>query len=397
MITPLQIILFAIMGLFLLTVLGNILNLDKYGIQFFPLGLIVKTEFFNKILEKMGEKGKRFWKWMYNIGKILAGLIFLGFLCYFLVNPFLLLFNSPAGLGIQLLIPGVTMDFKTALLFILPFFLVIIPHEIAHAVMAKREGLKLKASGIFILLILFGAFVEIAKESMEKATSKSKIKVWMNGSAVNAVFGLVFLSIFLLSPHIISIGYNAPNGVLITNIYDNSPAEDSGLTKGDIIQQITAINETAQPTNVTLIKNVDDYYAFFTSNLNVSKLVISLLDGREIEAVPTNINPNTNTSSTTQLYLGINIYNYLPPKGNRLSVWFPYYWNIEITYTLNLCVMAVFLNLLPLGITDGDKIINEYCEIKEVEERKKKTIMRSLRLFSLLLIIINLVLSMTRF
>jgi membrane-associated protease RseP (regulator of RpoE activity) len=59
--------------------------------------------------------------------------------------------------------------------------------------------------------------------------------------------------------------------------------------------------------------------------------------------------------------------------------------------------MAVFLNLLPLGITDGDKIINEYCEIKELEDRKKKTIMRSLRLFSLLLIVINLVISMIKF
>ncbi|MHA2308541.1 MAG: hypothetical protein ACXABJ_04635, partial [Candidatus Heimdallarchaeaceae archaeon] len=79
------------------------------------------------------------------------------------------------------------------------------------------------------------------------------------------------------------------------------------------------------------------------------------------------------------------------------SVWFPYYWNIEVSYTLNLSVMAVFLNLLPLGITDGDKIINEYCEIKELEDRKKKTIMRSLRLFSLLLIVINLVISMIKF
>ncbi|MHA2307873.1 MAG: site-2 protease family protein, partial [Candidatus Heimdallarchaeaceae archaeon] len=233
MITTLQIILLVIMGLFVLTALGNMLNLGKYGIHFFPLGVMFKTEFFNKVLEKMGEKGKRFWKVIYNIGKVLAGLIALGFLVYFLVNPFLLLFNSPAGLGIQLIIPGVTMDFKVALLFILPFVLVIIPHEIAHAIMAKREGLEIKASGIFILLVLFGGFVEIAKESMEKATSKSKIKVWMNGSAINAILALFFLILYLLSPYIISIGYGSSNGVLITNIFENSPAEESGLQKGD--------------------------------------------------------------------------------------------------------------------------------------------------------------------
>ncbi len=397
MITTLQIILLIIMGLFFLTALGNILDLGKYGIHFFPLGIMIKTEFFNKILEKMGDKGKRFWKVIYNVGKILAGLIALGFLVYFIINPFLLLFNSPAGLGIQLIIPGVTMDFKIALLFILPFVLIIVPHEIAHAVMAKREGLKIKASGIFILLVLFGAFVEIAKESMEKASSKSKMRVWMNGAAVNAIFALIFVILYLLSPYIVSIGYNAPNGVLITNIFENSPAEESGLQKGDIIQQITLINESSYPTNVTLIENVDDYYTFFTSNFNTSKILISLLNGSNVETTPTNIDPISNTTSTSQFYLGINIYNYLPPKGKRLSVWFPYYWNIEVLYTLNLSVMAVFLNLLPLGITDGDKIINEYCKIKELEDRKKKTIMRSLRLFSLLLIVINLVLSMIKF
>jgi membrane-associated protease RseP (regulator of RpoE activity) len=385
------------MGMFLLTALGNMLNLGKYGIHLFPLGIMIKTEFFNNILEKIGEKGKRFWSIIYHSGKILASLVALGFLVYFLVNPFLLFFNSPAGIGIQLIIPGITMDFKIALLFILPFVLVIIPHEIAHAVMAKREGLKLKASGIFVLLVLFGAFVEIAKDSMERATSKSKIRVWMNGSAVNAIFALLFLILNLLSPYIISIGYNSPNGVLITNIFESSPAEEAGLQKGDVIQQITQINETAHPINVTQIKNVDDYYAFFTSGFNTSKILISLLNGSDVEAVPTNTDPISNTNSTSQLYLGINIYNYLPPKGRRLAVWFPYYWNIEIVYTLNLCVMAVFLNLLPLGITDGDKIINEYLEVKEVEEKKKKTIMRSLRLFSLLIIVINLVLSMIRF
>ena len=397
MFTTLQIILLVVMGLFFLTALGNILDLGKYGIHFFPLGIMIKTEFFNKIFEKIGEKGKQFWKIIYHFGKILAGLITLGFLVYFLVNPFLLFFNSPAGIGIQLIIPGITMDFKVALLFILPFVLVIVPHEIAHAVMAKREGLKIKASGIFILLVLFGAFVEIAKESIENATSKSKIRVWMNGSAVNAIFALIFLILNLLSPYIISIGYNTSNGVLITNVFENSPAEEVGLQKGDIIQQISLINESLHLTNITQIKNVDDYYALFTSGFNTSKILISLLNGSNVEATPTNIDPITNTNSTSQLYLGINIYNYLPPKGKRLSVWFPYYWNIEVVYTLNLSVMAVFLNLLPLGITDGDKIINEYCEIKELEEKKKKTIMRSLRLFSLLLIVINLVISMIRF
>ena len=221
MLTTFQIVLFVLIGMLLLSYLAKVLNLQKYGIYILPVGIIFRTEFFNKILEKMGEKGKRFWKILYDIGKILTAIITLGLLGFFIVNPFLIIFNSPAGLGFQLLIPGVTIDFKMALLFILPILLVLIPHEIAHAVMAHREGIKVKSSGIFIVLVFFGGFVELVREQVEKANLKSKIRVLLNGSAINAVFSVFFVALYLLSPLIVSIFFIVPSGALITIIYDD--------------------------------------------------------------------------------------------------------------------------------------------------------------------------------
>ena len=132
MLTTFQIVLIVLLGFILLSFLANMLNLQKYGIHILPFGIILRTKFFNKILEKMGERGKKFWKILYDIGKVLAGIITIGLLGYFIVNPFLLIFKSPAGIGLQLLIPGVTIDFKIALLFILPILIVLIPHEIAQ-------------------------------------------------------------------------------------------------------------------------------------------------------------------------------------------------------------------------------------------------------------------------
>ena len=397
MLTSLQILLIIVMGLLVLTSLGSFLKLERFGIHFFPLGLIFKTEFFNKLLIKMGDNWKSFWKWVYNIGKILAGIITIALFGFFLVNPFLILFKSPAGLGLQLIIPGVTMEFRVALLFILPILFVLVPHEIAHGVMARREGIEIKSSGILVLVVLFGAFVELAKESMEKADLKKRIKVFMNGSAVNSFLAVFFLILYLLSPFIISIGYKNPDGVLVTKVYDDYPAFNVGISRGDIIQDIGIYNSTELTIVYSEINNVNDYSVVLANYVNASMLYVRLLNESVVPLTPTRTDPNTNTNSTNKIFLGINIFNYKPPKANWQSIWFPYYWDIEILYTLNLSIMAVFLNMLPLWISDGDKILRDYLSIRGYDENKSKKILNTLRFFSLCILLINLTLSMIRF
>lgn len=398
MLTTLQIVIIVAIGFMLLTTIGSFLKLDKYGLYFYPFGLMFKTEFFNKVLSILGEKLKKFWQVMYRIGQVLTGIISVVLLGYFLVNPFLILFDSPGALGMQLLIPGVTIDFKTSLLFIIPLILVIVPHEIGHAVMAKREGIELKSSGIFLFLIFFGAFVELVQESMEKATKKKRIKVLLNGSVLNSVMTVLFVGIYLLSPFIISAGYGAPNGVLVTKVYEDFPADTSNIEVGDVIQRMGIFSESLNRIFYTEINKTSDYNIFVYENYNTDLVYLSLLDGRNITLIPTLTDPITQTNSTEKIYLGITIYDYNPPKADWLWIWFPYYWNIEILYILNLSLMAVFINMLPLGITDGDKIIQEFMNLRVDEPNPRhKKILNSVRIFFISLILINLVLSMIMF
>lgn len=394
MLTTFQIILIVLMGLLILSFIGNMLNLQKYGIYIIPIGIIFRTKFFNKILEKMGDKGKRFWKFMYDTGKILTGIISIGLLGFFIVNPFLILFNSPGSIGIQLIIPGVTIDFKIALLFILPILVVLIPHEIAHAVMARREGIEIKSSGIFLVLVFFGGFVELLQDSLEKAEDKSKIKVLLNGSAINAVFSLLFVALFFLTPAIVSIGYGPSDGVLITNIYDDYPADTVGIEVGDVIVSIGKYNDSLGEIVYSPALSVSDYNTIMLTNLEADPFYITLLDSSNITIIPTKINPSSNTTSSSNIYLGVNIYNYYPPKASWQTIWFPYYWDLQITYTLNISLMAVFLNMLPLVMTDGDKILQIYLKKKVSEESKYKKILNGIRIVSLLILVINIVLPM---
>ena len=382
------------MSLLILSYIGSLLNLKKYGIYIIPFGLIIRTKIFNKLLEKMGDKGKRFWKFMYDLGKILTGIISVGLLLFFIVNPFLILFKSSASLGLQLIIPGVTIDFKIALFFILPILLVLIPHEIAHAIMARREGIEIKTSGIFLVLVFFGGFVELVKESFDKADIKSRIRVLLNGSAINAVFALFFVALYFLTPAIISIGYEASNGVLITNIYEDFPADLAGIRAGDVIVSIGKYNESLGKIVYSPALSVNDYNNIMLANLEANTFYITLLDSSNITLVPTKIDPSSNKTSSTNIYLGINIYNYYPPKASWQSIWFPYYWDLQITYTLNIGLMAVFINMLPLVMTDGDKILQIYLKKKVVNELKYKRILNGIRIISLLILVINMVLPM---
>ncbi len=398
MLTTLQIVIIVILSLMLLTTIGSFFKLERFGINFYPFGVMFRTELFNKILSKLGEKFKKFWQVLYRIGQVLTGLIVFVLVVYFLVNPFLILFDVPGALGMQLLIPGVTVDFQTSLLFIIPILFVIIPHELGHAVMAKREGIELKSSGIFIFFIFFGAFVELVIESMAKATKKSRIKVLLNGSAINAVMSVLFLGLYLLTPVILSAGYSGADGVIVTKIYEEYPADISNLIKGDVIQEMGNFNESTNKIEYMKIKNNQDYNVFVHQHVNATLLYLSLLDGRNVSLIPTRIDPTSQTVNSEKIYLGITIYDYLPPKANWLSLWFPYYWSIEVIYCLNLSLMAVFMNMLPLGITDGDKILQEYLNVKgDNANPRHKKILNTLRMFFICIIILNLVLSMIKF
>ena len=398
MLTTLQIIIIVILALMTLTTIGSFFKLERFGINFYPFGVMFRTEFFNKILSKLGEKLKKFWQILYRIGQVLTGLITFALIAYFLVNPFLILFNAPGALGMQLLIPGVTIDFQTSLLFILPIILVIIPHELGHAVMAKREGIELKSSGIFLFFIFFGAFVELVNESLAKATKKSRIKVLLNGSALNAILSVLFLGLYLLTPAIISAGYYEADGVIVTKVFEDFPADTSNLITGDVIQEMGIFNESTNKIEYMKIRDNQDYYVFVHQNVNATLLYLSLLDGRNVSLVPTQIDPTSQTVNNEKIYLGITIYNYLPPKANWLSLWFPYYWSLEVIYCLNLSIMAVFMNMLPLVITDGDKILQEYLNVKGDEANPQhKKILNTLRIFFICIIVLNLVLSMVKF
>lgn len=169
------------------------------------------------------------------------------------------------------------MIITTILIFILVLGILVFVHEAGHFIMAKRAGMKVEEFGfgfppkIFgfrrgetdytINLIPLGGFVKILGENGEKKddpgsfASKSvwaRFKVLVAGVSANVLLAAVFFSIaiFFVAPtasqqnfHRI---YNRDNGVAISAIAKDSPAEKAGLKIDDIILSISNGSAKAQ-------------------------------------------------------------------------------------------------------------------------------------------------------
>ena len=101
-------------------------------------------------------------------------------------------------------------------------------HELAHGIFAKSFGIKVKSSGILLLLGLpLGAFVELGDEFK---TAEKKIR-----GAIASAGPIANLIVFLISIPLLSFSYTLPTEL---KIIDSMEPASEFLQKGDIIYEI---------------------------------------------------------------------------------------------------------------------------------------------------------------
>lgn len=115
-------------------------------------------------------------------------------------------------------------------------------HEAGHGIVARVHGIKVESTGVaFILFVPVGAFVNLDKDGMEKATLKQKSAVLTAGPLNNIILAAISIALLFgvvstLSPIITQ---DIPkNGLEITSITKGSIAEAIGLSDGSRILSI---------------------------------------------------------------------------------------------------------------------------------------------------------------
>lgn len=122
--------------------------------------------------------------------------------------------NAPPG--VQLLIPGVTLPWES----IFAIAVIAVVHEVAHGVLAYVEKLELKSSGVVLFGFLpVGAFVEPDEEKLDKLALEKKRRILVAGSTSNTLFFVVFFVLAFLASLLIPM---LTQGVHAGVIPDNS-------------------------------------------------------------------------------------------------------------------------------------------------------------------------------
>jgi membrane-associated protease RseP (regulator of RpoE activity) len=148
------------------------------------------------------------------------------------------------GVGIQanLLIPGINpylpITYGWAALVI-----TIIIHEAGHGIVARVYNIRVDSTGVVLFLgIPIGAFVNIEREELGRATLKQKSAVLTAGPLNNMILaGLALFALYFLVSSLTPLppDPNAPQfGVMVVNVNPGSLAESIGMTSGSVIQSV---------------------------------------------------------------------------------------------------------------------------------------------------------------
>ena len=174
-----------------------------------------------------------------------------GLAIFLIIGSLLIMFSNAsargavAGVGPQanLLIPGLNpflpITYGWAALII-----TIIIHEAGHGIVARVYNIRVDSTGIVLFLgIPIGAFVNIEKDELNRATLKQKSAVLTAGPLNNMILaGACLLALFFVISTLTPLppDPNAPQfGVLVMSVNPGSLAESAGMESGSVIQYVS--------------------------------------------------------------------------------------------------------------------------------------------------------------
>ncbi len=344
----------------------------------------MRTKHFNKFITRIAKKYARFWRTFGNIS-IVVGLLMtlasIGVLVFSVANYFKPVIPVE-GPTVGLIIPGITISFKTALYLIIPIILIMIPHEFAHGVVSHADGVELKSTGLAFFAVFFGAFVEPDEEDIIKSSHKTRMRTYASGMFPNLILGLITIPLLIFSPNILAPFYHPPDGILIQEVVDDTPAALSGLKRGMAIFDV----------NGTHLASISDFSNYMDQRSPNELLVLNTTEG--IIQVRLGVSPQNDS----QGYLGVYTTAYQEPKFSFAAKFFPYFFNQELMWTTVVAFGSVLFNALPIPfLLDGDKLLTSFLLQYMKNEKAALIILDVFRFLALALFLAVLIIPIARY
>jgi len=271
----------------------------------------------------------------------------------------------------------------------LSLFIIMVLHELAHGVLARHIGVRVKSFGLLLLgFFPIGAFTEPDEQELVKSKPRDQLKVYAAGPMIN-----FYLTVFVL---ILSIIFaSLTNSYLVT--------EQAGFTDGLYLAEVTeftglcgegpkSLNYGLLDTNVKILYlngvEINDYNSFYYALSLDSISAKLLLEGNEgiyLEELYFNSDGK----------LGITVE--LREKADIIKP-FKYSFYMFISELLRwlwiLSLMVAIFNFLPSEPFDGGKmakiILGSFIMKRFAEKKKRRLIGLFFGSLVLLFLIINL-------
>jgi len=337
--------------------LGKLFHSEKHGLTIKPYYLIYKTKAFNEKIKRISKKYKRFWRVVFNIG-VAVGIGEMIFIVYVLVKNAYFLINevnqaSPTLLLLPL--PGLTMSWENFPYVIISISILLLTHELAHAIASLMDEVPIKSTGLFFALAIPGGFVEVDEEELEKSKNHTKLRVFAAGSFTNILTGIFIILLLSNFTLVISPFYSPnPSGVLIVDTIKDGAAQKAGIQKWDVIYSL----------NGTKVKNVKELSDYMKKVLPNSALLVSTKKGKFL------LNLNRSSENASQAIIGIYSFNYYEPRTNLFPVQVPYHLYMLENWMQTIFISVALINMLPLYPLDGDRFLDAILRMLSIKKTK---------------------------
>jgi len=191
-----------LLALIFLALLGFLIFKNRKFVKREGIFILWRTNLGIKIMDKIANKlkNKKFVEFFVYL------MVFFSFVFSFLIIIYLLkhtisLIKKETEIpGVSLIIPGVTevAGLKIPFWTILIIFIVALVHEFAHGLFARIYNMKVKSTGLVLLAIIPGAFVEIDEKLLEKKKLKEKLAIISAGPFFNILLAIMSFGLVLL-------------------------------------------------------------------------------------------------------------------------------------------------------------------------------------------------------
>ncbi|MEM0022820.1 MAG: site-2 protease family protein [Archaeoglobaceae archaeon] len=232
--------------------------LEKHGFKSYGPILMLRTKRGLELVEKIS-KARILWKFLTNLGipMLFFAMFFMLLLVIFADIVMILSPPQPSELTspqASLLIPGINPFIPLVWGFI-GLVIAIVVHEMAHAILCRVEGIKVKALGLILALFPIGAFAEPDEtELLDKKTKRiSKIRIFSAGVTGNFLVAFIAFAVFFhflqfLNPVPVVVDDNGAFVAKVLAVNGEKAGDLSKLIKVNELNLITLENSSGRYT-----------------------------------------------------------------------------------------------------------------------------------------------------